>query len=276
MKRALSTLVCGNERLSVVWLQKVLQAGISAVEIYCSRQHFDYRDKAQVREIALWFRDSELELHSLHSPTHSDVYGGLCGPESLVKITESDKGNRIRMTDEIKRAIEVSELIPVKCVVQHMGVVNEEFSERKSDAAFTALEELKLFSKQRGVNLMLENIPNGFSTAERLNYFNGTTHLDLGYVFDTGHANLSNGVKPEWELMKSRVRSIHVHDNNGKDDLHLQPIFAKEGTVNWERTMELFRDHGDKYPLMLELKTDPEIANPLDSANRIFDALEKA
>ena len=275
MKRAISTLVCGSERLSVVWLQKVSQAGIDSVEIVCNRQHFDYRDKAQVRELSLWFRDSELKLHSLHSPMHSDMYGGICGPESLVKVTESDKANRIRMVDEIKRAIEVSELIPLQCVVQHMGVVNEAFSERKSDAAFTALEELKLFSRQRGVDLLLENIPNEFSTAERLNYFNGTTHLDLGYCFDTGHANLSNGFQREWELMKSRVRSIHVHDNNGKEDFHLAPMFAKEGAVDWDRVMETFRSHAGAFPLMLEMKADAANENPLDAANRVFDALEK-
>ena len=32
------------------------------------------------------------------------------------------------------------------------------------DAAFSALEELIVFARQRGVEILLENIPNGFSS----------------------------------------------------------------------------------------------------------------
>ena len=45
-----------------------------------------------------------------------------------------------------------------------MGVSGEEFDERKVDAAFTSLEELTVFARQRGVEILLENIPNGFSS----------------------------------------------------------------------------------------------------------------
>ena len=55
------------------------------------------------------------------------------------------------MVDEIKRAIEVAEDIPFRYLIQHLGVGGEEFDERKLDAAFSALEELMLFARQRGV-----------------------------------------------------------------------------------------------------------------------------
>jgi hypothetical protein len=60
---ALSTHLFVNHRLTVAWLNRVLQAGIPAVEIFCARQHFDYRDKNQVRELGHWFRDADLKLH---------------------------------------------------------------------------------------------------------------------------------------------------------------------------------------------------------------------
>jgi sugar phosphate isomerase/epimerase len=265
-----------QQRLSVAWLQKVQQAGIPAVELFCARQHLDYRDKNQVRELALWFRDSPLQLNSLHAPMYNDEYSGRSGPASVITVTESTKAERIRMCDEIKRAIEIVEQIPCKYIVQHIGVLNEAFSERKVEFAFTSLEELNLFARQRGTEILLENIPNELSTAERLNYFNRITHLNLNYVFDTGHAHIGPGVENEFELMKDRIRSLHIHDNDGKEDKHLFPTMSPAGTINWPRTMELLRSRPDQYPLLLELKEQPDFPNPIESALEIFDRLEQA
>src|SRR4029077_7032340 len=100
-------------------------------------------------------------------------------------------------------------------LVQHIGVFAEEFDEQKIDAAFSALEEISLFAKQRGVEVLLENTPNALSSAERLLMFLDVTHLDLNVCFDTGHANMNEGVENAYNLLKSRIRSTHVHDNNG-------------------------------------------------------------
>ena len=50
------------------------------------------------------------------------------------------------MVDEIKRALEIAEIIPFRYLIQHIGVGGEEFDMRKFDAAFCALEELNLFA----------------------------------------------------------------------------------------------------------------------------------
>jgi sugar phosphate isomerase/epimerase len=276
VQRVLSTHVVVQQRLSVAWLQKVIDSGIRSIEIFCARQHIDYRDKAQIRELGLWFRDSPLKVHSMHSPMHNDIYSGRSGPSGVITLTETTKAERIRMVDEIKRAVEISEAIPFRYLIQHIGVLNEVYDDRKVEAAFNSLEELKLFTKPCGVEILLENIPNEFSTAEQLKYFLSTTHLDFGFVFDTGHANIGAGVEHEFEIMKERIRSLHIHDNNGKDDKHLFPFLAKGGTIDWGRTMELFRSRPGQFPLLLELKESPDFPNALDHTNEIFDRLESA
>src|SRR5438132_747110 len=107
MNRALSTHLFVNHRLTVAMLSRVHQAGIPAVEVFCARQHFDWTDKAQIRELGHWFRDSGLKLHSLHAPMYTDEIWGRSGPQSVLNITSPRKHDRIRMVDEIKRAIEV-------------------------------------------------------------------------------------------------------------------------------------------------------------------------
>jgi sugar phosphate isomerase/epimerase len=135
-----------QHRLTVAQLDKIQHAGIPAVEIFCARQHLDYRDRAQIAELGHWFRDSDLKLHSLHAPMYNDEIWGRSGPHAVITITEPVKGKRLEMVDEIKRALEIAETIPFKYMVQHIGVSGEEFdlpkpstrpSRRSSRSAFS-------------------------------------------------------------------------------------------------------------------------------------------
>lgn len=256
-------------------LDRIQRAGISAVEIFCALQHIDWNNRAQINELGHWFRSSELKLHSLHSPMFDDNCWGLTGPQSQLNITESVKARRIAIVDQIKRAIEIAEVIPCKYVVQHLGGPTEEWSERGVDMAFSSLEELGLFARQRGVQILLENIPNGFSTAERLVNFLDLTHLDLYFCFDSGHANLMGGVEKAFEIMKPRIRSTHLHDNDGEKDLHYFPFGEKKGTINWQRFLPTLASDDAPYPLLLELKEDTSIENPIEQAASIFDRFEE-
>lgn len=274
MQHVLSTHLFVNHRLTVAQLDRIQHAGIPAVEIFCARQHLDYRDRAQVTELGHWFRDSGLKLHSLHSPMYTDEIWGRSGPHSVISITEPVKGKRLEMVDEIKRALEIAETIPYKYLIQHIGVSGEEFSERAMDAAFSALEQISLFARQRGVEVLLENIPNGLCSAEHLMLFLDQTHLNLNFVFDVGHANIGEGVEAAFGIMKDRIRSTHIHDNDGTADKHLFPLVSEGGTIDWKTTMSLLRSRPDQYPLLLELKEAPEFPQPLATVAEVFDRLE--
>ena len=178
----------------------------------------------------------------------------------------------MKSVDEIKRALEIAETIPFRYLIQHLGVSGQEYSDYAVDAAFTALEELSIFARQRGVEILLENTPNELATAERLELFNRTTHLNLNYVFDTGHAHIGAGIEHEFEIMQARIRSTHLHDNDGVADQHLFPLTT--GTIDWARTMELLRSRPGQYPLLLELKEVPEMQHPLPEVVNTFDRLE--
>jgi sugar phosphate isomerase/epimerase len=176
--------------------------------------------------------------------------------------------------DEIKRALDVAEIVPFRYLIQHIGVGDEEFSEHKIDAAFSSLEEINLFARQRGVEVLLENIPNSLSSAERLLLFLETTHLDLNFCIDVGHANMHEGVDTAFRLMKSRIRSTHIHDNNGVDDSHLFPLVAEGGTIDWNRAMDSLRSID--VPLILELKEVRGMEHPLDAVRESLERLERA
>ncbi len=275
MLHVLSTHVFVNHRLTTVWLDKIWQAGIPAVEFFCAKQHLDYHNRAQVAELGHWFREAELKLHSIHSPMYTDDVWGRSGPNAVINITEVSKPKRLAIVDEIKRAIEIAEVIPFKYLIQHIGVFGEEYDDRKVEAAFSALEEISLFARQRGVDVLLENTPNAFSSAERLIYFLGTTHLKLNFCFDVGHAQMMEGIASAYAMMKSRIRSTHLHDNDGLRDLHLFP-YSEGGTIDWKATMELLRSQPEQYPLLLELQHTPDFLHSLPNIKEIFAKLESA
>ena len=270
MQQLLSTHLFVRHRLTTIWLERVWDAGFPAVEIFCARQHIDYRDKAQIAELGHWFRDSPLELHSLHAPMYSDDVWGRSGPQAVINITETTKARRMAMVDEIKRALEIAEIVPFRYLIQHLGVQGEEYEERKLDSAFSSLDEIKVFAAQRGVEVLLENTPNGMSSGERLNGFLAQTHLNLNYCFDAGHAHMATGIAAEFALMKNRIRSTHLHDNNGVEDLHLFPM---QGTIDWRQAIRLLGTCPNQYPLLLELREPPNMDLPLAEAKRSIEQL---
>jgi sugar phosphate isomerase/epimerase len=273
MDHALSTHLFVNHRLTTVWLDRILEAGIPMVEFFCARQHLDYRNPAQVNELKHWFRDSTLKLHSVHAPMYNDDCWGRTGPNAVVSISETEKIRRMASVDEIKRALELAESVPFRYLVQHIGVAGEDYSDKKLDAIFSALEELRVFAAQRGVEILLENIPNALSTAERLLLLLGETHLDLNFCFDIGHAHMGAGIAAEFQRMGDRIRSTHIHDNDGEHDIHLFPCVAPDGTIDWADAMALLRSRQQQYPLLLELR-DPGTEQPLDGVRQVFEALE--
>ncbi len=252
MLRAMSTLVYARgERLHPGLLDQFVAGGAEAIEIFAARGHFNYTEKQHIREIGNWFRITGVRLHSMHSPMHPDEEWGR-GGEPPLNIASVEKLHRIAAMDEIKRAIEVAEQLPFQFLVQHVGVSNEEADEHKQEAAISSLEHLHAFAKPLGVQLLVENIPNELSTPEKLvELLHAGRFDDIGVCFDVGHAHIMSTVPQAFEVLKDRIRSTHVHDNNKDHDSHLWP---GGGNIDWKETMSLLRSARHVPPLLLELE----------------------
>jgi len=254
MLRAMSTYVHIHERLHPGLLDNLVRGGAQAIEVFANRSHFDYTSAQHIREIAAWFRGNSTVFFSMHSPMYGDGEWGRGGP--ALNIASRDRKTCIEAMDEIKRAVEVAEKAPFKFLVQHIGAADEEFDEHKFDAAMTSIEHLRAFARPLGVRILLENIPNELSTPARLLEFIHVTHLDdVGVCFDTGHANIGDGVAAAYEQLKPLIRSTHVHDNDGERDTHLWP---GDGKIDWKQTMELLRQAPQVPPLLMEINGDPD------------------
>ena len=271
MEFALSTYLFADQRLSSHLLDQVVGAGIQQFEIFCARQHFDYRDVNQVRDVSFWFSDRGIKLHSLHAPLYSDFDWGRSGSHP-VSVAHLDRGRRVDSMDEIKRSLEVAERLPFQYLILHMGLPEEEYDLRRFDAAFTSIEHLKIFAKERGVQILLENIPNELSGPERLLSFIHYTRMeDLKVCFDVGHAHMTGGVASAFQTLKDRILSTHVHDNGKDKDDHQMPF---DGGVDWDQTMRDFRTVDGQFPILFEVRNYGPDKSSLKRLNEVIEKLK--
>ncbi len=146
MQRVLSTYLFVNRKLTAAFIGEAARAGVSAIELFCSRGHFDYRSAEAAHELAGWLSDNKLTLHSIHSPTTRDFHLSRESGAPL-SICDPERLRRQEAVDEIKRALDLVEHIPFRFCVQHVARHREVPDDRKWDAAFSSLEHLSLFAR---------------------------------------------------------------------------------------------------------------------------------
>src|SRR5437762_5194691 len=276
MQRILSTYLSVSRKLTPEFLAQVAENGFTAVEIFCSRAHFDYSSKQEIEAMKGMLEQQKLQLASLHAPTSKDA-SAMRESGIPLSVCELERVRRIEAMDEFKRASDVAEELPFPRMVLHMGGSREAADPRKRDAAFSTLEHLVLHAKHIGVTLCVENTTSEMGQPEYLRAFVDETRLTgLRFNFDVGHAFLSDDEEAEriakaFEPMRELVASVHLHDNHGEKDEHLAPY---DGSIDWGNAISVLNTASEKnLAIVLELivKTGddaPGMAEQLRSEER--------
>ena len=254
MQQGISTHVFLAQRLTPGLLEALTRGGAQAIEIFAARHHFDYSDRAAVREVANWFRSNEVTA-SLHMPLFNsdDDSNWSRHTAPALNLIDLNKSTRIEAMDEVKRALESAEQVPFRSCVIHLGLKDDHWDTRSLDDSMTAIEHLKAFASPLGMQLLLENLNNEVATPAHLVEIVRAGHFDnVGFCLDTGHANLveplpetsdrpaKDGIAQAFEAFGDRIAELHLHDNfgvrpeNGKDE-HFWP---GNGTVEWDRVLK--------------------------------------
>jgi sugar phosphate isomerase/epimerase len=282
MQKILSTYLFVSRKLNADLLAQINEHGFSALEVFCSRAHFDYGSKQEIQALKSALEANRMTLSSLHAPTSKDLSATRESGTPL-SICEVERVRRIEAMDEFKRAIDVSEELPFSRMVLHMGGSRETADPRKRDAAFSSLEHLVLHAHHAGVTLAIENTTSEMGDPTYLRAFVDETRLTgLRFNFDIGHANLADGpaeerIEKSFAPMKVLIAAIHLHDNHGEKDEHLSPF---DGSINWEAAIPLLKSTPtENVPIVLELKEKfgpdaPSAAEQLSAARAAFDKFE--
>jgi len=289
MQPAISTHVFLQQRLHPGLLDALHNSGAHTIELFAARHHFDYTDRSAVRDIATWFRDAGVGA-TLHQPlflvdrTGAPTDGSATWSRYVqpnLNLIDPEKSRRITAMDEVKRALESAEQIPISTCVLYLGQKDDPWNTRALENSLTAIEHLKAFAHPLGIRILLENLQNEITTPEHLLEILNVGHFDrVGICLDVGHAYLANpenniGIDAAFELLKPRIAELHLHDNHGQKDDHLWPGTA---AIDWTHVAKHIATLPTHIPGVLEIAH--ELEETPDSvtakATQAFDLLKRS
>jgi sugar phosphate isomerase/epimerase len=283
MQPAVSTHVFLQHRLHPGMLDALHSSGAQTIEIFAARHHFDYSDRSAVRDIAMWFRSSGVAA-TLHQPIYladrgSGQWSRHVAPN--INLIDPEKSQRITAMDEVKRALESAEQIPISACVLHLGQKDDCWDTRALENSLTAIEHLKAFAHSLGVRILIENLQNEITTPEHILEILRVGHFDrVGVCLDIGHAHLAEpekniGIDEAFELLKPRIGQLHLHDNHGAKDDHLWP---GSGAIDWANVARQIATLPAATPGILEIAHDLDEtpASVTTKATQAFDLLKRA
>jgi sugar phosphate isomerase/epimerase len=115
-----------------------------------------------------------------------------------------------------------------------------------------SLEKLLKQAEKLKIKLAVENmlpLRTGYKIDTIKSILNEFPSPFLGVCFDTGHANVGEGVFETFNTVKEKIMDFHIHDNDGTGDMHLQPPY---GNINWTDFFTAVKKINYKRPIMIE------------------------
>lgn len=275
MRFGISTHLFHDAPLGRAHLQAIADAGFSHVELFATRTHFDYHDPAAAGRLGEWLAATGLTLHSVHAPITDSLTRGVWG--TPYSNAAADAKKRAQAVQEAALALDLARTTPYAFLVVHVGVPDEYAApgDNAREAARRSIEEIAERAAAVGVRVALEVIPNALSTPESLvRLIEDDLELPaLGICMDVGHANVMDGdVADSIDTVSGHLVTTHIHDNDGKRDLHLTP-FA--GSLDWPTTLMGFQKVGYDGVLLMELANTDDPARVLDRARRARSRFEE-
>jgi sugar phosphate isomerase/epimerase len=172
-----------------------------------------------------------------------------------VLVDHNDPDQRATMLAVSRKALQGGAILGVKWMVFHPifwdGSFDREHHRSMRQFNLDLFGELLQTARQSGIGIAIENTADNIFERRGLARAYGCTPAELvdladtlddplvGLCLDTGHAhvqklNLSSAV----EALGSRLKALHVQDNNGRIDQHLLPF---SGTIDWSDFMYALR-----------------------------------
>lgn len=232
MKLAVSTLFCLHKPI-VEALADLLLLDTANIELVDAGPHALNGERVQT---LLDLKDSRGLDYSIHAP-YADM-----------NLAADDPHMREAVIQRLETTMNWASQLEARAVVFHPG--NSTAMERVDPGMAWSLnlETIRRVldvADELGVQALIENVPEPFpfvmKSADDFSRFFDELGTDAGMVLDVAHANI-RGETPEFiRRFSSRIRHVHVSDNQGDLDTHL-PI--GDGAIDWDGTIRALKDIG--------------------------------
>jgi sugar phosphate isomerase/epimerase len=152
--------------------------------------------------------------------------------------------------------------------IEDIGTGNEQAT---WDINVEFMQQLLTTAKEYDVTICLENMPmpkfSLGSVSDVLRFVKRINDRHFKICLDTGHVAVFPGGSPADALRKlgSEVRVLHIHDNDGKSDLHKIPF---EGIIDWVDFAKALYEVN--YPGVFSYETAPSATVSIEEAEQIY------
>lgn len=191
--------------------------------------------------------------------------------------------------DVVDKCLAVAKFLDCPYVIVHpINIALEHGLEEEKRVNLEYFRRIAPMAKKHGVMVCLENmfscitrhtveaVCSDFAqAADYIDTLNAEAGEELfGFCFDVGHANLLGKSMPcSLELLGKRLKTLHIHENNGVQDLHAIPYtyscffsYSPESLTDWKGFFKGLHDIGYKGALSFEtcgsLKIFPKELHP--------------
>jgi sugar phosphate isomerase/epimerase len=203
-------------------------------------------DDRRVESTARVFREKGVSIRSIHAP-----FGNNC---NLSDMDIEKRGKAVRTHRDL---LYKSALAEVEMIIIHPGVggfSSQEDMDKANLLAFESISQLIDAAEETGVALALENMlpaHPGYEIRHILETLERINSPSLGVCFDSGHAHVCGNMKEFMEAVGEYTISIHMQDNDGTRDMHLQPPY---GTTDWQAFVEVLQKINYRRPITIEAR----------------------
>ncbi len=193
--------------------------------------------------------DAGLTVHSVHG-----CWGGRAIRAERVDLGSIDPTTWRSSVDDLRLALDWASAAGASCLVVHPGGFSEaEDAPARGEALTLGLVALADHARGLGVTACVENMPTGVHPGSRMAdiraIVDAVDRPAIALALDTGHAQIASTPTAETLAAGPRLRTTHVHDNDGRRDSHLPPGL---GVVDWDAWRAALDTIGYRGPIILE------------------------
>ena len=213
----------------------------------------DWRSEPDPLELVARVEDAGLAIHSAHG-----CWGGQSIRARQVDLGSLETTTRLESIEDIKRCVDWLWSARGTFLVVHPGGLSDstEHSDRRG-ALVESLRTLSPIAKAAKVVVCVENMPPGVYPGSKMtdlaSIVEEVDSPSVALAMDTGHASIASSDDPSLETMTRAagrlLATTHVHDNNGRQDLHWPPGL---GGIDWDGWVKHLDEIDYRGPIMLE------------------------
>ncbi len=187
-------------------------------------------------------------MHARHGPT--------------TDISHPDQKHRASAISCLISELDFAAQLGVDMVVVHPSDVDQGNGQARREFFLKSIEQLIGEAAQRNIKLLAENMPPihsyGSNFRQLIDDIRPFLGDNLGFCFDTGHSNVCTHDVPTNIIFAGQlIESVHVTDNDGKEDQHLLPF---SGSIDWQAVSEALHQVGYEGIFCLEAFEPPDQA----------------